>query len=337
MTASLRWALVGASDIAATRVLPALRAAGHSAVVVRSGDPGHGAAWAREQGVPEAVTELAAALDRNDVDAVYVSSLNQTHRAHVEAAAAAGKHVLAEKPLALTLDDAVAMVRACRAAGVVMATNHHLPASPAHRAVRQAVRDGLVGDVRAVRVHHAVQLPPRLAGWRIDDPVGGGVVLDVTVHDAAAVAAILGGQAREVAAVGGNQDNQPGGPFDAVMTDVRWDAGVLVQTHDAYNNPHLPTGLHVLGTAGALVAHNCNTGDPVGEVTLWRDGAAAPLDVGPREDLYERTVRAFAAAVEGSGEVLVSGEDGVRSLAMSLAALASLRTGSRVEVPTVVA
>jgi len=335
MTPPLRWALVGASDIAATRVLPAIRAVGHEAVVVRSGDASHGADWARRHGVPAAVTDVRGAVDRDDVDAVYVSSVNQLHREHVEAAAAAGKHVLAEKPLALTLDDATAMVRACADAGVVMATNHHLPASPTHRALRRALRDGQVGDVRAVRVHHAVQIPPRLVGWRVEDPVGGGVVLDVTVHDAAAVAALLGGQARTVSAVGLNQDNDPAGPVDAVMTDVLWDGGVLVQTHDAYNNPHLPTGLHVLGTRGALVAEDCNTGDPVGTVSLWRDGRSEPLDVGPREDLYEVTIRAFAAAVEGSGPVVVTGADGVRSLAMSLAAAESLRTGTRVEVPDV--
>jgi len=335
MTETLRWALLGASDIAATRVLPALRAAGHTAVVVRSGDRTHGERWAGQHGVPEAVTDVRTAVDRPDVDAVYVSSVNQLHRQHVEAAAAAGKHVLAEKPLALSLDDAVAMVRASSAAGVVMATNHHLPASPTHRAVKRAVLDGLVGEVRAVRVHHAVQLPPRLVGWRVNDPVGGGVVLDVTVHDAAAVAAILGGQALEVSAIGRNQDNEPTGPVDAVVTDTLWEGGVLVQTHDAYNNPHLPTGLHVLGTEGALVADDCNTGDPVGTVTLWRDHQAKPVDVGERRDLYEVTVRAFADAVAGSGEVVVTGEDGVRSLAMALAVAESLRTGRRVPVEPV--
>jgi 1,5-anhydro-D-fructose reductase (1,5-anhydro-D-mannitol-forming) len=332
MTRPLRWALVGASDIAATKVLPAIRAVGDTAVVVRSGNAGHAASWAREHGVPDAGTDLRAAVERDDVDAVYVSSVNAQHREHVEAAATAGKHVLAEKPLALSLDDAEAMVLACRAAGVVMATNHHLPASPTHRALRRAVQDGLVGDVRAVRVHHAVQLPEHLAGWRLDDPVGGGVVLDVTVHDAAAVAAILGSRALSVEAVGLNQDNDSGGPFDAVMTSAEWEGGVLVQTHDAYNNPHLPTSLHILGTAGALVAENCNTLDPVGEVTLWRDLVASPLDVGPRDDLYEVTVRAFGAAVAGEGDVVVSGEDGVRSLAVSLAVLESLRTGVRAVV-----
>ena len=335
MNAPLRWALIGASDIAATKVLPAIRAVGDAAVVVRSGSADHGRAWADGQGVPEAVTDLSAALERDDVDAVYVSSVNALHREQVEAAAAAGKHVLAEKPLALSLADAEAMVRACRDSGVVMATNHHLPASPTHRALKRAVADGLVGDVRAVRVHHAVQLPARLVGWRVQDPVGGGVVLDVTVHDAAAVAAILGGRALEVGAVGANQDNSPDGPYDAVMTSAMWEGGVLVETHDAYNNPHLPTSLHILGTEGALVAQDCNTGDPVGDVTLWRGHAAEPLDVGAREDLYEVTVRAFGAAVRGEGEVLVSGADGVRSLAVSLSVLESLRTGARVPVPDV--
>jgi len=337
---ALRWALIGASDIAATRVLPAIRACGGEAVVVRSGDAAHATDYATRHGIAHATTDLAAAVGHPDVDAVYVSSVNQQHRTQVEAAAAAGKHVLAEKPLALTLDDARAMVTACRAAGVVMATNHHLPASPVHRVLKRAVAEGRVGQVRAIRFHHAVQLPRRLVGWRVQDPEGGGVVLDVTVHDAAAVAAILGTQALSVMALALNQDNDPTGPADAVMTTARWASpsdgpDVLVQTHDAYNNAHLPTGVHILGTEGALVGQDCNTGDPVGEVVLWRDMRAEPLPVPDREDLYTRTVRSFAAAVAGTGEVLVSGEHGVASLAVSLAVLDSLRTGAQTTVEAV--
>lgn len=348
---ALRWALIGASDIAATRVLPAIRAAGGEAVVVRSGQAGHAAAYATRHGIAGSTTELAAALQRDDVDAVYVSSVNQLHREQVIAACQAGKHVLAEKPLALSLDDARAMVLAAREAGVVLATNHHLPASPTHRVLRRAVAEGLVGEVRAVRVAHAVQLPQRLAGWRVQDADGGGVVLDVTVHDAAAVNAILGTRALAVTAQALQQDNRSpegsAGPADAVVTTAVWASptgspggpDILVQTHDAYNNAHLPTGLHILGTEGALVGENCNTGDPVGTVTLWRgDGSShrgEPLEIGPRDDLYLTTVRSFTAAVHGEGEVLVSGEDGVASLAVSLAVLDSLRSGRRVEVEPV--
>ncbi len=340
----LRWALVGASDIAASRVLPAVRATGGEAVVVRSGDPGHAAAYAAMHGIARATTEIEAAVGADDVDAVYVSSVNARHRDHVLAAARAGKHVLAEKPLALNLDDARAMVQACREAGVVMATNHHLPASPVHRVLRRAVADGAVGAVRAIRFAHAVQLPPHLVGWRVHDLEGGGVVLDVTVHDAAAVAAILGRRARSVTALGLSQDNRSGDdasatvvPPDAVMTTSLWpgaDEGpeVLVQTHDAYNNPHLPTGVHILGTDGALVGDDCNGGDPVGSVSLWRGHRSEPLEVPDRTSLYETTVAAFTAAVRGQGEVLVTGEDGVASLAFALAVTESLHTGCRVDV-----
>ncbi|MFX5245081.1 Gfo/Idh/MocA family oxidoreductase, partial [Acinetobacter baumannii] len=77
---------------------------------------------------------------------VYVSADNELRHAQVLAAAAAGKHVLCEKPLALTVQQALDMVRACRAAGVVLGTNHHLRNAATHRRMRELVRDGAVGQ-----------------------------------------------------------------------------------------------------------------------------------------------------------------------------------------------
>ena len=74
------------------------------------------------------------------VKAVYISSTNELHCAQVLSAAAAGKHVLCEKPLALTVADAVAMADACGRAGVVMATNHHLRNAATHRDGQRARR-----------------------------------------------------------------------------------------------------------------------------------------------------------------------------------------------------
>ena len=120
-----------------------------------------------------------------DIDAVYISTTNELHRDQLLAAVRAGKHVLCEKPLALTLDDARAMVAAARDAGVVMGTNHHLRNAATHRAMREAIQQGRIGRPLFARVFHAVFLPPHLQGWRIDKPeAGGGVVLDITCHDA---------------------------------------------------------------------------------------------------------------------------------------------------------
>jgi len=332
MSRPLRWALIGASDIAATRLIPAIRANGQSITSVRSGTLDHAQSYAQTHGIDIATTSLLEAVDRDDVDAVYISSVNTLHREQCEVAAKAGKHVLAEKPLAMTVLDAQAMVDACASAGVVMATNHHLPASPTHRVIKDLVSSGSIGDVRAIRFHHAVQLPDRLAGWRINAVEEGGVIFDVTVHDAAAIAAILGTHAKSVRAVGMNQDNDPAGPPDAVVTSIEWEGNVLVQTHDAYNNAHLPTGIHILGTRGAIVAENCNTGDPVGDVWLVKNHQRQEISIPDREDLYIRTVRQFQAAVHGQGSVIVSGQDGVHSLAVAAAAYESVRTGKTISI-----
>jgi 1,5-anhydro-D-fructose reductase (1,5-anhydro-D-mannitol-forming) len=119
------------------------------------------------------------------------------------------------------------------------------------------------------------------------------------------------------------------------MTIVGWTGDVIAQTHDAYDNFHLPTWFELLGTEGALRGSNCMTGDPVGEVTLFRDGDALVLDVGDRADLYVTTMVDFRAAVFTDAHPCVTGEDGVRSLAAALAAVESVRTGQTVTVPLI--
>jgi predicted dehydrogenase len=83
----------------------------------------------------------------SDVDAVYISSRNDQHAAHAMAAARAGKHILVEKPMALTLADARTIVAAADEAGVQLAVNHHLPGSPLHATARQLVADDRIGTL----------------------------------------------------------------------------------------------------------------------------------------------------------------------------------------------
>ena len=72
-----------------------------------------------------------------------------------------------------TLAEAREMVAACKTAGVVMATNHHLRNAATHRAMRAAIKEGRIGRPLFARVCHAVYLPEHLQGWRIKDPKTG--------------------------------------------------------------------------------------------------------------------------------------------------------------------
>src|SRR5205085_5662416 len=183
---ALGWGLIGASDIAATRMIPAIAAQPDSRVVaVMSSTIERARQFAHDHNIPRAYDRLEDILADPAVDVVYVSTTNDRHKEQTLAAAQAGKHVLCEKPLALSLDDAQAMVEACRGAGVVLGTNHHLRNAATHRTLRRLIADGAIGRPLAVRVFHAIYLPPRLHGWRLSKPeAGAGVILDITVHDA---------------------------------------------------------------------------------------------------------------------------------------------------------
>src|SRR6218665_145825 len=172
---AIGWGLIGASTIAAEHMLGAIRAqAGHDVVAVMSSNARRGREYAEKNAIASACGSLDELLQNPAVQAVYISTTNELHKAQVLAAAAAGKHVLCEKPLALTLADARERVAACAGAGVVMATNHHLRNAATHRKIRELVAQGAIGKPLFARVFHAGYLPGHLPGWRLGRPAAGG-------------------------------------------------------------------------------------------------------------------------------------------------------------------
>ena len=188
--------------------------------------------------------------------------------------------MLCEKPLALTLEDARLMVHAAKGAGVVMGTNHHLRNAASHRAMREAIAAGRIGKPLSARVFHAVYLPPHLQGWRLDKPqAGGGVILDITVHDADTLRFVLDDDPVEAIALGQSGGMGKAGLEDAVMGVLRFKSGLIAQFHDGFTTKYAETGFEVHGTDGSLIGRNVMT-QTAGRSCLpaqrrWRDGAAA--------------------------------------------------------------
>lgn len=327
----MKWGLIGASTIASEHVIAAIRAQGHEVVSVLSGDAGRGAEYAARHGIPANTVDLGALLGSADVDAVYISTTNEKHHPQALAAIAAGKHVLCEKPLAMTAADAAEMVRAAAAKGVVFATNHHLRNAGAHLAIRGLIDQGAIGRVLSVRVFHAVHLPPHLQGWRINDAgAGGGVIPDITVHDADTVRFYLDEDPVEVVAMAG-VSGMGAGVEDSVMSVWTMPSGAMVQTHESFTHPFAGSGVEVHGTEGSIFGRGIMTQKPVGELELV-DAAgrrAVPFDT---HDLYVRSLGLFAEAVAGRGRPSADGVDGVKSLAVAMAVREAARTGRAVRV-----
>jgi 1,5-anhydro-D-fructose reductase (1,5-anhydro-D-mannitol-forming) len=330
---TLGWGLIGASTIAREQMIPAIRAQGDSRIAaVMSGSPERGRSYAAELGIPQSYATVDDLLADPGVDAVYISTTNELHRDQTTKAAGAGKHVLCEKPLALTLEDARAMVDACRRAGVVMGTNHHLRNNMAIRVARDAIRDGLVGRPFAARVTQAIQLRPHIQTWRVNNPsAGGGVVLDIGVHCADTLRFLLDDEPRAVVAMGRSTGLASEGLEDLAMAVVEFEGGVLASLHMGHNTRHAQTGVEIHGTEGSILAYGALTQQPVGGVVLRSADGERELPC-RHEPIYERAVRKFNDAVKGGDGPAASGEDGLRSLAVALAIHDAMAGGRRVAV-----
>ncbi|MGX9119149.1 Gfo/Idh/MocA family protein [Mesorhizobium sp. BHbsci] len=324
---TVKWGLIGASTIARQFMINAIRAQPNSEIAaVMSSSPERATSYAKENGIPLAVSTLDELLG-SDIDAVYISTTNELHLEQALAAIRAGKHVLCEKPLALTSADARAMVAAAKAAGIVLGTNHHLRNAGSHRAMREAIAAGRIGRPIAARVFHSVYLPENLQGWRITRPeAGGGVVLDITVHDADTLRFVLGDDPLEVSAFTQAAGMAAGGLEDGAMCIWRFKSGVIAQSHEGFTTKFAGTGFEVHASEGSLIAKDVMTQKPIGSVLLRTAKGEEELSF-DREDLYVRSLRQFHAAIRGEGQPSATGEDGVWSLTSAEAALQSAKSG----------
>lgn len=334
----LRWGLIGASDIAARWVLPQIRSGGDSVEFVYSSTATWAAEFAAANGIAHSTDDFARACEWPDVDAAFISGVNERHAPQTIAMAAAGKHVLCEKPMALTVADGRRMIDAAERHGVVLAINHHLPGAGTVRTVQRLVSAGSLGTPLAVRLCFTVMISERLPAWRLHDPVGGGAILDLTTHSISVAQAILGGGATEASAVAVRQGPWAtpgdGGPPDAVMAALRF-GDVPVQTHDAYTVEHCPTTVEVIGTEASVIAAGVLAQEPAG--TLWRvvGSEMTEIAVPDRRDLYEIVLEGFRSAIAGTGRPTVDGAAGLAALAGALAVAESAKAGRTVTVADV--
>jgi 1,5-anhydro-D-fructose reductase (1,5-anhydro-D-mannitol-forming) len=293
-----------------------------------SGKTDHAIAYAATHNIPRSTTGLAEMLADKTVDAVYISSTNEKHLPQALAAIAAGKHVLCEKPLAMSVGDAQQMVAAAKAKGVTFATNHHLRNAGSHMAIRDVIASGKIGRVLSMRVFHAVFLPPHLQGWRINDAAaGGGVIPDITVHDADTVRFHLGEDPVSVIA-SATSSGLGQGVEDSVMSVWAMPSGAQIFAHESFTHGFAGSGLEIHGTEGSIFARNVMTQQPIGTIDLVTKAGRVAMPYSPH-NLYSEAVHRFVEAVEGVGTVAASGDDGVKSVAIALAVREAAQTGQR--------
>ncbi|MGZ8784516.1 MAG: Gfo/Idh/MocA family protein [Acidimicrobiia bacterium] len=177
--AKVRWGILSTADIGMTKVIPAIQRAETSEVVaIASRDRDRAAVAAAQLGIPTAYGTYEELLVADDVDAVYIPLPNDLHAEWTVKAAAAGKHILTEKPLALTAAQAERMARACEEAGVKLAEAFMYRHHPTWVEAVQLVRRGAIGDLQSVQSWFSYYNddPENICNRREN---GGGAIMDL--------------------------------------------------------------------------------------------------------------------------------------------------------------
>lgn len=177
----VRVGLIGSGFISAIHY-EALRAArGVDVIAVASPTPGHAERFAAERQIPRHFTDFRALLDDKSVDLVVLGLPNDLHCAATCQAAAAGKHVVVEKPMALSLSECDRMIAACEQAGVILGYAEELCFAPKYVRLKQLADDGAFGKVHLVKQSEKHDGPH--APWFFDTSrSGGGVTFDMGCH-----------------------------------------------------------------------------------------------------------------------------------------------------------
>ena len=312
---TVRIAAVGYGDIAQRRHFPQLRAlAGRAELVAIAGrDAARMADCAQRFGVARWSTDVASVVTDPGVDAVLVLTAPDTHAAFAGMAVRAGKHVLVEKPLVPTLDEAARLAAVVRAVPTPV-TFMALPfvETPDHVLAAQLIARGAIGDVAAVECHRGHRGPTH-AGWFYSKAqAGGGVLSDLGIYHLTSIATLFGPTVRLTASLSTRfaartmDDGSVVTPDveDSALVSLVLDSGVAANMHAHWNGsqPHTVTRARVLviGREGSLYF-----GAPDGMVHLWRPGGGDARFGGEAGVFDGLPVRSFQVGEAGAPPSLV--------------------------------
>jgi predicted dehydrogenase len=337
----IRWGVIGSGGIARRRTIPEgiTQAPGGKLVAVYDVNPQVNREVAAQFGAVACAAEEEV-LAREDIDAVYIATPAHLHAGQALRAAQAGKHILCEKPLGLTVAQAESVVDACRTAGVTLAVDFMMRFHAYHRAARRMIQEGTLGRMVFGRAQLSCWYPPMAGAWRQDPATGGGgSLIDMGGHCIDLLEMFLG-RARSVSCRTGRLVH-PYPSEDTAVVLLEFESGALGTADACFNIPDRASRnrLELYGSRGSILAEGTIGQGEAGEMVLRIEDAAGyharqarDLAGGVRVDeptvnLYRAQVEDVNAAIATGREPLCSGQAGEWSQKVLAACYESAATG----------
>ncbi len=323
MRDAIRWGVLGVANIARRAVIPAIQRSGNGRLAaIASRGRARADEAGREFGFARAHGSYEALLDDPDVQAVYIPLPNALHREWTIRCAESGKHVLCEKPLALSPAECDEMIAACREHRVLLMEAFMYRFHPRTEEVARLVRGGDLGEARMVRAAFTFQATNPAHNVRFRPDLGGGALYDVGCYTVNVSRMVLG-EPEEVFACGRIGEY---GVDEQVGAVLRFGGGRLALIDCGLTLPRREE-YEVLGTEGYLrVARAFLPGSADSEIEISRASGRTNRSV-PGAEQYQRMVERFGHAIATGEPVGLSPDDASRNVGVISALLASLRSG----------
>ncbi|NLO05835.1 MAG: Gfo/Idh/MocA family oxidoreductase [candidate division WS1 bacterium] len=328
----VRWAIIGCGDIANKAVAPAINGQPDSELVAFfSNTPQRAEQMRDEHGAERALSDLDELLAADDIDAVYVASPVNRHAPETIAALQAGKHVLCEKPMALSVADAERMIAMAEEAGLRLGVAYYRRFFPVSRKIRELLDAQAIGKPIVCEI--SICSRPMITAdnpkyWRLfPEQAGGGALMDVGSHRLDLACYFLG----EPATVTGLTDRLD--RDDMAVPDIesllcRMQCGTHLHCTASWAISARADELMIRGTEGAIEARNYDRGPLV----LRRGESVESFDLPPGENWHAPLIDDFARALVEGREPQITGRDGILATRIIEGCYRSSETGKTMEV-----
>ncbi|MGH7616274.1 MAG: Gfo/Idh/MocA family protein [Gemmatimonadaceae bacterium] len=314
----VRWGILGAADIALKKVIPAMHGADRSSVVaIASRDHAKAAAAAASLGIHRAYGSYEELIADPDVDAIYNPLPNHLHVPWSVRAADAGKHVLCEKPIALSAAEARLLRDARDRNGVLIAEAFMVRTHPQWLGARKLVESGRIGELRLIVGHFSYyRRDPNDIRSRVD--WGGGALLDIGCYPITLSRWLFNAEPVEVT---GQLERDPDMGVDRLGSGLlRFPSGQASFTFAGQLVPH--QRMQIFGTSGRIEVEIPYNAPADRACRIYVDdgsqfaGASAEVIEFPAADQYRLQADRFSDAIRGRGEVPVSIDDAIANMAV---------------------
>ncbi|MBT9142381.1 MAG: 1,5-anhydro-D-fructose reductase [Dehalococcoidia bacterium] len=343
----VNWGVVGCGGIARRRTIPEGIIPANNSKLIAVMDENNAVAqkMAKNLGV-KCYRSEEEILSDSEINAVYIATPTYLHYPQTMKALYAGKHVLVEKPLAISLTECEAMIAGAEKEDLNLGVGYMMRFHSLHRKLRKMVAEGNLGKPLLGRAQLSCFYPPIEGAWR-QDPIqgGGGSLIDMGNHLLDVLEYIFESQISEISCFTGRLIHSY--PVeDSSLTMVRFQNGALgvVDTFFSIPDNSSRNMLEIYGSIGSILAEGTIGQSPGGKARAFLEGEtktydakqSRPAEEGTAVDFtpvntYQAEIEEFAAAIMENRKPPVKGEEGLWSQKLVLAAYESARTGRSIK------